>query len=414
MSEQHNIAEDLDRQINDAYRKKIHEVKLKMLERLQGKGEGTTAGLDIQSMIGLKLLFPEAFGGNEEEPQPSKGIVDEVTKLMLLKGLFPEMFGVEKSKKEEQDEIDKELAKQAKISTLRLMQASAMPFAMGPTGAQLVPALDKDGKPMVDAYGMPLFRASPGAVQPEHSLAKELLLSEKERADKLEEKFLDILKESRDQRVQQLDEEVKALRSRDPVQELIEMADKLKEIGAFKAASPESLEVVKYKTDMQKWMHEQSLQQRRWEKEQEMTFRQWLEEMKQRREEIRHGREQIQELGRTLREGIKEVGKPLAQAVGEGAKEGFKAPKPKGNPPQRSSLAEMSDAQLQEQLLKAQEAQRLVEQAEAQLMQELQRRRQAASSAETASTTASTSSSQKVYEEVKPSHSTKTGAKNIR
>jgi hypothetical protein len=382
MAEQDKM-KNIDAAISDAYRQKIHDVKLKMLERLQGKGEGEGKGLDLQSLIGLKLLFPESFGGNGGA-EPSKGMFDDITKIMLMKGMFPEMFGGSKKEKEEPDDIDKELAKQAKISTLRLMQASAMPFTSPSTGTQLMPALDKEGKPMVDAYGMPLFRPVHGAASQGSDLTKELLLSEKERANKMEEKFLDVLKESKDQRVGQLAEEVQALRSRDPVQELVDMADKLKEIGAFKASSPENVEVVKYKTDVQKWMHEQTIQQRRWEKEQDMKFRQWLEEQRARRDEVKQGREQILELGKTLREGIKEVGRPLAQAVGEGAKEGFKAPKSSGasSNHQRASLAEMSNEQLQEQLLKAQEAKRLVEQAETQLHQELQRRSQPPSTPE--------------------------------
>jgi len=394
---------DIDKEIDDAYRKKIHEVKLKMLERLKG-GE-KAEGLDVQSLIGLKLLFPESFGGNGGNKGDSGGM-GEITRLMMFRGMFPDMFQG-KSSKEPPDDIDKELAKQAKISTLRLMQANAM-SVNSPMGGQLVPAVDKEGKPMVDPYGIPVFRYAPGANVPSGTsdFTKELLLTEKERGDRMEEKMLDVIRESKDSRVGQLEQEVTALRSRDPVKELVDMADQLKEIGAFKVSSPENIEVVKYKSDMQKWMHEQTINQRRWEKEQDMKFRQWLEEQRARRDEVKQGREQIMELGKTLREGIKEVGRPLADAVGAGAKEGFKTPR-RGGPgatnPSRASLNEMPTEQLHEQLVKAQEAKRLVEQAEVQLVQEIQRRQQATSS-----------STPKTHDEVKSASSIKAGAKNIR
>jgi len=374
------LSEKIDQSINDAFRKRIQEAKIRILEKLQ-EGEKKEY-LSFQDLVGLKLLFPEAFGEGVEERTKISTMADDISRIVMLKGLFPEAFSAKRveegEKREAKDEIDKALERQAKIATIRAMQMqSGFPF-----GTQLIPALDKDGKPMVDSSGTPVYKVVPTAFpsQPQQTdQVFELLKIEKERAGKLEEKLIDTVKESTAKDTKILEDRIKDLESRDPLAYFTNVVDKLRNLELFKT-SPESLEVTKLKTDLQKWMHEESMKMKRWSKEQDIAFRKWLDERKEHREEMKQAREQIKELGKTLRAGMKEVGGPLAKAVGEGVREGAIRRKPAAaSQAPKKTIQEMSEGELRDQLKKAEEAERVVTEAKRKIIEELNRRSKASS-----------------------------------
>jgi len=142
-------------------------------------------------------------------------------------------------------------------------------------------------------------------------VVEELLKMEKDRGDKMEAKILELTKalaeektKVYEERIKDLQERLNALAQRNPLDDVSETLSRLKELGVLQNTNPE---IVRLNTELQKWMHEQSISLEKWKTEQE-----------EKRLERLEGIERMKQWGKIVSEGIDKVGSKLAGAFAEG------------------------------------------------------------------------------------------------
>jgi len=242
------------------------------------------------------------------------------------------------------------------------------------------PMLGQDGKPIRDEMtGGILYRTHmlpfPGTVDAAgkgqtSSFLEQLALREREHGQALEQQYLELVKTFGEGRVNELIDKVQVLESRDPAQEFANQMDTLRKAGLLKeeGGSGITAEVKKMEIEYKREHDRSEDDWRRFKHEADEKWKRWQEEQKQRREETKQTMEQVRQVGDSIRDGIKHIGAPLAEAVGTGIKEGSKNRPPSPGTP---SIDRMSEEEVQSQLKKAEEAEKVVGQAKAKLQERL-------------------------------------------
>ena len=267
----------------------------------------------------------------------------------------------ERRKSEELDRYFKHFLQASTIQMLRGGGQSAWPPWMSVT---FEPVLDASGKPVKDEMGNPIMKtiASPGmfpGMQRREgegfpSFFGELVKMEKERANEMEKRYLDALKTMSEERIRELQEQVAALSTRNPLALAEETLKRLKEMGVLTPGG-QSLEIAKLNTDLQKWMHEQQI-----------AMEKWREEMADRREERIEARERMREFGNIVRQGISELGSPVVKAFSEGYLSASKESKKK--------ISDMTTAELEAYLREAPKVKQKIDEGVEAIKAELARR----------------------------------------
>jgi len=243
------------------------------------------------------------------------------------------------------------------------------------------PLFGKDGKPLVDRWGRQMHdiiyepvsvaprEAGADRVQPFVDMAKSMVEAERERAKAAREEAkvaMEEAKELRGELYKDLRERVESVERFKSPDYVVDMATKLKNLGLF-GTSPETLEAVKVKADVEKWKTEQTLGFEKWKHEQDMSLKKWLAEQDTKMKEMEMAREQMSQLGESLRKGISEVGAPLAQAAAGGIRDRLA----RGGVPVRLS-PEQEAAILERKLKEAEELKKQIKIQEAQWRSRLQ------------------------------------------
>lgn len=253
------------------------------------------------------------------------------------------------------------------------------------------PVLDKDGNPVTDASGQVVMkqRVIPVTMQrSEDSKITEKLIdrladgggkSEREDlAEKLtdrliefQEKMNEAIRDMTASQINDLKERLSSVESVNPLTQVREIIDTLKDMGVVSGPREESLDAVKMKLDFDKWKHEQ-----------DMELRKWLEDNRMKLEDKKYAREQMKTLAKTTSEAITKVAVPIAQGMGAGYREGLKArakmPKEesKEEEPQvpKKSIKELTNEELLKIKSEAEMSKAQVEEVQKQVVAEIQRR----------------------------------------
>ena len=148
----------------------------------------------------------------------------------------------------------------------------------------------------------------------------------------------------------------------------------------------ENVEVKRLQIDLEKWKHENNTK-----------LQQWIWEQKQQMKDKEYARAQLKELGGSIRTGIEKLGVPLANGFADGLRQGRLRSTPRQQnqgtkaatqeqvavaesnggsttQPEQSDLGKLNDDELVNTLGKAQKAEKVVENAKKQLVQEANRR----------------------------------------
>jgi hypothetical protein len=283
-----------------------------------------------------------------------------------------------------------------------------------PMGAFMFPEIEyalQDGKILTDGYGNPvpskvryvpmtaymmggqnhaqtqqqqapvgydkMFDVMGDALKSERDAKNELVKTLAESTTKLSEQQTDFLKTRLD-----------ALEQSDPIETFVQLTSKLKDLGYVEGGpKTESVEVKKMQMDLEKWKHENNTK-----------LQQWIWEQKQQMKDKEYARAQLKELGGSIRTGIEKLGVPLANGFADGLREGRlrSAPRQQNqggakaaaqeqvvttetnrgstSQPQESDLGKLNDDELVNTLGEAQKAEKVVENAKKQLVQEANRR----------------------------------------
>jgi len=263
----------------------------------------------------------------------------------------PSPYGAPRNHKEEEevdlDKYMKRLLQAQTIATLR-QQNQPFPWTMPWVSVKLEPVLDSSGRVVKDEFGNPLYKTTTipwmppegmagGAPKAEskEGLAEAIAKMEKERADKMEEKYLSLLEATSKAKVAELEQRLEALASRNPLQDAVDVVEQLKKLGVV--GNTVNLDVEKLRLDIERWKHEQ-----------EIAMEKWREEMRLKKEEREEGRERMRIFGDTIKEGIVRVGAPLAQAFADGYRVGAGViPKTSSTTTPQKPISEMSVEELQ-------------------------------------------------------------------
>jgi hypothetical protein len=282
-----------------------------------------------------------------------------------------------------------------------------------PMGAFMFPEIEyamQDGKILTDGYGNPvpskmryvpmtaymmggqnhaqtpqqqapvgydkMFDVMGDALKSERDAKNELVRSLAESTTKLSEQQTDFLKTRLD-----------ALEQSDPIETFVQLTSKLKDLGYVEGGpKTESVEVKKMQMDLEKWKHENNTK-----------LQQWIWEQKQQMKDKEYARAQLKELGGSIRTGIEKLGVPLANGFADGLRDGRLRSAPRqqnqeaksaaqeqavateasggsSTHPQESDLGKLNDDELVNTLGEAQKAEKVVENAKKQLVQEANRR----------------------------------------
>jgi DNA-binding Lrp family transcriptional regulator len=284
--------------------------------------------------------------------------------------------------KEEEIDLDKEMKRFLQAQTIATLRGGGMmqpgPFMAPFSIVKTEPVLDASGKPVKDEFGNPVVKTTflpfmpsmEGGGKKEEGggsrVVEELLKMEKDRSDKMEAKILELTKalaeektKVYEERIKDLQERLNALAQRNPLDDVSETLSKLKELGVLQSTNPE---IVRMNTELQKWMHEQSISLEKWKAEQE-----------EKRLERLEGIERMKQWGKIVSEGIDKVGSKLAGAFAEGYLMGKTGGG--GSNPFSVSVSEMPTEVLEQKLSEATSLKQKLEQAITGLQQELARRK---------------------------------------
>lgn len=265
-----------------------------------------------------------------------------------------------KESKGSDDEMDKWFRRFLQASTIQIMRSGVgqPPYPVYPPYATIIqePVLDSTGKVVKDELGNPVVKTVinpaplPAGRKEEHReegrlaetmvrMAEEMAKLEKQRADALESKFMELVKSYSEERIKDLREQVMSLATRNPLAEAEDVIKRLKEMGLLSIGSAPSLEIAKLNTELQKWIHEQN-----------MAFRKWQEEMRERRLERQEALARAKMFGNTVRQAITDLGSPLVSAFVEGYRSGQPKPnpQPRGGAVRTLELSRLSDSELAE------------------------------------------------------------------
>jgi hypothetical protein len=285
--------------------------------------------------------------------------------------------------------------------------------ANNPMGAFMFPEVEyalQDGKVLTDVYGNPvpskmryvpmtaymmggqnhsqtqqqqtpvgydkMFDVMGDALKSERDAKNELVKTLAESTTKLSEQQTDFLKTRLD-----------ALEQSDPIETFVQLTSKLKDLGYVEGGpKTESVEVKKMQMDLEKWKHENNTK-----------LQQWIWEQKQQMKDKEYARAQLKELGGSIRTGIEKLGVPLANGFADGLREGRLRSTPRQQnqeaktpaqeqvvtqeanrgsttQPQETDLEKLNNDELVNTLGEAQKAEKVVENAKKQLVQEANRR----------------------------------------
>jgi hypothetical protein len=282
-------------------------------------------------------------------------------------------------------------------------------FGSSPMSAFMFPEIEyavQDGKILTDDYGNPvpsrmryvpmtaymigsnhsqsaqstnapagydkMFDVMGDALKSEREAKNDLVKTLAESTTKLSEQQTDFLKTRLD-----------SLEQSDPIETFVQLTSRLKELG-FVEGGPktENVEVKKLQIDLEKWKHENN-----------SKLQQWIWE-KQQMKDKEYARAQLKELGGSIRTGIEKLGVPLANGFADGLREGkirngsaagngrakqapqtiAASPVASSNATEQGNVTELNDEDLVNTLGEAQKAEKVVENAKKQLVQEANRR----------------------------------------
>jgi len=287
------------------------------------------------------------------------------------------------------DSFDRMLEQMGKIMMLKTLssinqgggygQGMMSPFM----GQELEPIIDAEGKVVKDEYGAPVMKvrtipmAAMGAAAKggEDSMANMLKVVEimadkgkgEDRTDVVN-LLVERINSMSDKQFDLIQSELEAVKGSDPMEYTLGVMSKLKELG-YIGDKGDNLEVAKMNIDLKRWQGEQENALTRWIHEQKMAF-----------EDKKYARVQMQELGETIRKAVTEIGKPMAEGFKDGLAKGRAAANGNGNGgskqhgAQHNNAREMTKDELESNLEQAEQAERVVADAKAQLIAEARRR----------------------------------------
>ena len=284
----------------------------------------------------------------------------------------------------------KDLIKYVTIAkALTAPQQASQPFPpfpmMGPMKYE--PVIGKDGKPVLDEFGRPVYRytilpmamgaGKSGATGEQEdrlmTLLSKLWEMEKQGKIEIEKKFYEqLMKDSSETK-----EQLKYLLSRDPTEDFTKVLTKLQELGLINlTGGQESPEVAKMKVELEKFKTQQELALKKWLAEKEDERQRWLAEEARKREELARARENVREIGETIRQGIKEVFGPIGQAIAKGYLEGRLKPGFTASATSQGMVESMSPSEIQERLKQVEVVEQAAREAKKELQQQLQAKSQ--------------------------------------
>ena len=285
-------------------------------------------------------------------------------------------------------------------------------FGSNPMSAFMFPEIEyavQEGKILTDDYGNPvpsrmryvpmtayMMGANHGQTQQTvgsqpgfekmFDVVGDALKSEREAKNDLVKTLAESTSKLSEQQTEFLRTRLDSLEQSDPIETFVQLTSRLKELG-FVEGGPktESVEVKKLQIDLEKWKHENNTK-----------LQQWIWEQKQQMKDKEYARAQLKELGGSIRTGIEKLGVPLANGFADGLREGRLRSSP-GQPNARAKsqnqqtvapetnggavtqseqtdVGHLNDEELVNTLGEAQKAEKVVENAKKQLVQEANRR----------------------------------------
>jgi hypothetical protein len=286
-------------------------------------------------------------------------------------------------------------------------------FGSSPMSAFMFPEIEyavQDGKILTDDYGNPVpsrMRYVPMTAYmmgPNHSQSAQsssapagydkmfdvlgdALKSEREAKNDLVKTLAESTSKLSEQQTDFLKTRLDSLEQSDPIETFVQLTSRLKELG-FVEGGPktENVEVKRLQIDLEKWKHENNTK-----------LQQWIWEQKQQMKDKEYARAQLKELGGSIRTGIEKLGVPLANGFADGLREGRLRSTPRQQnqgaktdaheqvvtqeanggsttQPQETDLGKLNNDELVNTLGEAQKAEKVVENAKKQLVQEANRR----------------------------------------
>lgn len=258
------------------------------------------------------------------------------------------------------------------------------PMGMNPFMAtEFEPVLDTEGEMVLDGQGNPVMRykmtpfqaalggkngGGPTDYEPMKILA-EALTNERDAKGELVTTFAGLVKDSSERQVSMMQERLAAMEGQDPLEMVDTILEKVHGWGFGQEGK--SAEVSKMELDLKKWEHEQNT-----------GLTKWIHEQKMAMEDKKYARQQMHEFSATLRDGMSKIGAPLAEAFGKGVQEGrgrgrngnggrSEAPRSGG---EKRSLDEMSDDQILELYGQSRQSERVLSDAQAQILAQMKAR----------------------------------------
>jgi hypothetical protein len=286
-------------------------------------------------------------------------------------------------------------------------------FGSSPMSAFMFPEIEyavQDGKILTDDYGNPVpsrmryvpmtaymmgpnhnqsvqSTSTPAGYDKMFDVMGDALKSEREAKNDLVKTLAESTSKLSEQQTDFLKTRLDSLEQSDPIETFVQLTSRLKELG-FVEGGPktENVEVKRLQIDLEKWKHENNTK-----------LQQWIWEQKQQMKDKEYARAQLKELGGSIRTGIEKLGVPLANGFADGLREGRLRSTPRQQnqgaktpaqeqvvtqeanggsttQPQETDLEKLNNDELVNTLGEAQKAEKVVENAKKQLVQEANRR----------------------------------------
>jgi hypothetical protein len=359
-----------------------------LLERLPG-----ISATNVEAILGFVREDPDRYTNDPFQLMPVLGAygIPYARQTFIVQYLFSALHGMPypqmamgmpnpgapypffmppRMEKKEEVDLDKYMKQYLQAATIQMLKGGQMsPAAVPWATVTQEPLVDSTGKVVKDETGTPILRTVVSPVPPrwfgggqENREAKkeeggkselwELLKLERERALKLEDAVKDMIVKVSEERVKGLEDQIRAVASRNPLDDAVEIIEKMKKLGV---AGEPNVEVARMNLDLQKWMHEKS-----------MEYQKWLEEMRDKRVERQENLQRMQTFATTIKDGMKEAVVPMVQSFIGGYKEGQGM---------RKSFEAMSDQELEEYRRKAEETVSTISSLRSKIDEELSRRR---------------------------------------
>ncbi len=285
-------------------------------------------------------------------------------------------------------------------------------FGSNPMSAFMFPEIEyavQEGKILTDDYGNPVpsrmryvpmtaymmgtnhgqtqqTAGSQPGFEKMFDVVGDALKSEREAKNDLVKTLAESTSKLSEQQTEFLRTRLDSLEQSDPIETFVQLTSRLKELG-FVEGGPktENVEVKKLQIDLEKWKHENNTK-----------LQQWIWEQKQQMKDKEYARAQLKELGGSIRTGIEKLGVPLANGFADGLREGrlrnsgqrngtakgqaqAQTVASDGNgvtaaQSEQTDVGKLNDDELVNTLGEAQKAEKVVENAKKQLVQEANRR----------------------------------------